>query len=137
MSTATRVDLKAEERAIRELVKKSQQAWAKKDARAVASIFAQDSAFLYPGRPLVSGQGALRDALAEFMRTPGFALSFEPARIDVAPAGDMAYELGTYRLAMDSPGGHVDQTGKYVTVWKKSGDRWEVAVDAPSADSER
>jgi uncharacterized protein (TIGR02246 family) len=135
MSTATRVDLKAEERAIREQIKQYQQAAAKKDPGAAADIFAKDAAFLYAGMPLVRGRSAVRDVLAQFMRTPGFALSFEPMYIEVAPAGDMAYELGTYLLTMDTTDGHKDHAGKYVTVWRKSGERWEIAVDAPSSDS--
>jgi uncharacterized protein (TIGR02246 family) len=130
----TQVDLRAEEQAIREQVRRYQQAVTSKDPAAAASIFAQDAAFLLTGMPLVRGQSAVREAFIPFMGTPGFALTFEPTRIELAQAGDLAYELGTYRLAMDAPTGRVDDTGKYVTVWKKTGDRWEIVVDAPSSD---
>ena len=133
-TTMTQVDLRAEEQTIREQGRKYQQGAANKDPAAVANLFAQNGAFLYPGMPLVQGQSALREAFTTFMQTPGFALTFEPTRIEVAQAGDIAYELGTYRLQMDAPGGHVDDTGKYVSVWKKAGDHWEIVVDAPSSD---
>lgn len=133
-TTMTQVDLRAEEQAIREQARKYLQGATNKDPGAVASLFAQDGVFLYPGMPLVRGQSALREAFSTFMRTPGFALTFEPTRLEVAQAGDLAYELGTYRLAMDAPGGRVDDIGKYVTVWKKAGDHWEIVVDAPSND---
>jgi uncharacterized protein (TIGR02246 family) len=133
-TTMTQVDLRAEEQAIRQQSRKYQQGATNKDPGAVASLFAQDGAFLYPGMPLVQGPSALRDTFTSFMQTPGFALTFEPTRIDVAQAGDLAYELGTYRLQMDAPEGRLDDTGKYVAVWKKAGDRWEIVVDAPSTD---
>lgn len=133
-TTMTPVDLRAEEQAIRAQGRKYQQGATNKDPSAVASLFAQNGAFLYPGMPLVQGPGALRETFTTFMQTPGFALTFEPTRIEVARAGDMAYELGTYRLQMDAPGGRLDDTGKYVSVWKKAGDHWEIVADAPSSD---
>jgi uncharacterized protein (TIGR02246 family) len=133
-TTLTQVDLRAEEEAIRQQARKYLEGAKNKDPEAVASLFAENGAFLYPGMSLVQGKSALREAFTTFMRTPGFALSFEPTRIDVAQAGDLAYELGTYRLQMEPPEGRVDETGKYVSVWKKAGDRWELVVDAPSSD---
>jgi uncharacterized protein (TIGR02246 family) len=130
----TKTDLRAEEQAIRAQGRKYLQGATNKDPGAVASLFAQDGAFFYPGMPLVRGPSALREAFSTFMQTPGFSLTFEPTRIEVAQAGDLAYELGTYRLKMEPPGGRVDETGKYVSVWKKAGDRWEMVVDAPSTD---
>ena len=133
-TTMTKTDLRAEEQAIRAKGRKYLQGAANKDPAAVASVFAADGVFLYPGMPLVRGQGAVREALTTFMQTPGFSLTFEPTRIEIAQAGDLAYEVGTYRLQMEPPGGRVDETGKYVSVWKKAGDRWEMVVDAPSTD---
>jgi ketosteroid isomerase-like protein len=57
-----------------------------------------------------------------------------PTRFEISQAGDLAYELGTYRLRMDPPEGRVDDTGKYFSVWKKTGDNWELVVDAPSTN---
>ena len=133
-TTMTQVDLRAEEQAIRAQGRKYLEGAKNKDASAVASLFAQNGVFLYPGIPLVQGQSALREAFTQFMQTPGFALTFEPTRVEVSQAGDLAYELGTYRLTMEPPEGRVDDTGKYVSVWKKTGDRWELVVDAPSSD---
>ena len=133
-TTLTQVDLRAEEEAIRQQARKYLEGAKNKDPEAVASLFAENGAFLYPGMSLVQGKSALREAFTTFMQTPGFALTFEPTRVEVAQAGDLAYELGTYRLKMDAPEGRVDDTGKYVSVWKKAGDHWEIAVDAPSSD---
>jgi uncharacterized protein (TIGR02246 family) len=130
----TKTDLRAEAQAIRAQGRKYLEGAKNKDAAAIASVFAKDGVFLYPGMPLVQGQAAVREALTTFMQTPGFSLTFEPTRIEVAQAGDLAYEVGTYRLKMEPPEGRVDETGKYVSVWKKAGDRWEMVVDAPSTD---
>jgi uncharacterized protein (TIGR02246 family) len=133
-TTMTQVDLRAEEQAIRAQGRRYLQGAADKDPAAIASVFAKDGAFLFPGMPLVQGQSALRETFGSLMQTPGFSLTFEPTRIEVAQAGDLAYEVGTYRLQMEPPGGRVDDTGKYVSVWKKAGDKWEMVVDAPSTD---
>ena len=133
-TTMTKTDLRAEEQAIRAQGRKYLEGAKNKDAQAIASVFAKDGVFLFPGFPLVQGQTALRETFGSLMQTPGFSLTFEPTRIEVAQAGDLAYEVGTYRLQMEPPGGRVDDTGKYVSVWKKAGDRWEMVVDAPSTD---
>jgi ketosteroid isomerase-like protein len=41
----------------------------------------------------------------------------------------MAYEIGTYEMAMDGPAGRIEDDGKYVVVWRKSDDGWKVAAD--------
>ena len=110
-TTQTRVDLQADEQAIREAIGQYLQAVASKDADAAVSMFTDDAVFLFAGMPLVRGQSGLRSAFAGLMQTPGFSLTFEPTNLEISPAGDMAYEIGTYRLSLDDPEGHVDDPG--------------------------
>ena len=41
----------------------------------------------------------------------------------------MAYEIGTYTMGLDAPGGRVEDEGKYVVVWTRVGGDWKVAAD--------
>ena len=133
-TTQTRVNLQADEQAIRAAIREYLQAVASKDPDAAVNMFTDDAVFLFAGMPLVRGQSGLRSAFAGLMQTPGFSLTFEPTDLELSQAGDMAYELGTYRLSLDDPEGHVDDTGKYLTVWRKVSGRWKIAADAPSSD---
>jgi uncharacterized protein (TIGR02246 family) len=126
----------ADEAAIRSLVKQWSDSAATKDPAKFAAFYADDALFLFENMPLVSGKAAIAEALGPMMQDPNFALTFGPTKVDVARSGDIAYETGTYQLTL------TDQKtkkpfptkGKYIVVWKKVGDTWKVAVDAPLAD---
>jgi ketosteroid isomerase-like protein len=54
--------------------------------------------------------------------------------VEVAKAGDLAYEIGHYELTMSDKKGKA-QTSKaaYVVVWGKQADgSWKALVDAPT-----
>jgi len=46
----------------------------------------------------------------------------------------MAVERGTYHFVQNNASGQVDDTGKYVTVWKKVKGEWKVAIDTATSD---
>jgi len=54
----------------------------------------------------------------------------EPSEIVVSAAGDLAYEIGTYRTVVEGPDGRVEGQGDYVVVWRKVAGKWKAAVDA-------
>jgi len=77
----------------------------------------------YEGRREVSGRwlGERAGSLTELER--------EPKRIEVADAGDLAYEVGTYKVRWESKQrGRGEASGNYVTVWKKVGGDWKTAA---------
>ena len=117
----------AEEQAIRDRVRAMVQAVAAHDPDHTAQFYAEDSVFLWPGTPLTEGRAAIREAWANFMQTPGFELTFWPVRIEMAKAGDMALEVGAFRL--------MEQEGKYVIAWKKVEGEWMIMADAPSLNA--
>ena len=99
------------------------------DANRVAGMYAADGAFLVPNAPLARGREAIRAVWSQLLAALNLALRWTPASVAVARAGDMAYEVGTYELAMDGPTGHIEDDGKYVVVWRKTDDGWEAAAD--------
>lgn len=70
------------------------------------------------------------------MATAGFAVSWEPNRVEVSSAGDMGYTVGAYKLTIhDAQGKPVTDRGKYVTVWQKQLDgTWKVVADIFNSD---
>jgi ketosteroid isomerase-like protein len=106
-------------------------AQATKDVDRFVSFFAADARAYAPGMPVVSGTENIRKMVSEMMAAPGFSLSFEPNRAEVAASGDIGVTTGTYTSAA----GGVKETGKYVTVWKKDAGTWKVTDDIFNADA--
>lgn len=103
-----------------------------RDADRFLSYFAPDASIYVTGMPVVTGTAAIRQMYTEMSSGPGFALSFEPSKAEVAASGDIGYTTGTYNSAMAG----VKETGKYVTAWKKQADgQWKVTEDIFNADA--
>ena len=126
---STRHDARSEEGAIRDLDRKWSEAVAARDLDGAVAHYAEDASFLAPNAPAASGKAAIRAAWKDLLQSPGLSLTFAPVSVKVAHAGDMAYEIGSYRLGMDAPGGHTEDDGKYVLVWTRVGGDWRVTAD--------
>ncbi len=133
-ATTTRVDRASEEQRIRELSQRASRAIESKDATTFVSFYADDAVLMHPNQPAIQGRNAIRASLEEMLRLPNLSFSFTPTRIDVAEAGDFAYETGTYRFAADMQGTRLNDEGKYVTVWKKIGADWKIVSDINNSD---
>src|SRR5262245_5487580 len=126
----------AAEQAIRE----TDLAWAKAaaamDLEATLSFFAADAIEMPPNAPLASGKDALRSVWFGYFRTPGFAMSWRPTKVEVARSGELGYSMGVYEQTMhDRMGKPVTDRGKYVTIWKKQPDgKWKAAIDTFNSD---
>jgi uncharacterized protein (TIGR02246 family) len=129
-------DLGAIESNIRSLDKDWAAAAAAKDLDKSTSYYADDAQMFAPGAPPAVGKDSVRKTWSGLLTAPDFvSLTFAPTSVQVAQAGDMAYELGTYEIVMkDKKGKPTPQKGPYVVVWKKQGDgSWKVEVDSSSA----
>jgi uncharacterized protein (TIGR02246 family) len=124
----------ADEAAIRALDSDWVKAVEAKNADQSASFYADDGALLPPGAAVATGKEAIRAAWAGLMSTPGFALTFTPAKVEVSKGGDLAYELGDYELTTNDKKGRPQTVkAKYVVVWGRQADgSWKVRVDAPT-----
>lgn len=100
------------------------------DLEAVVAFYAEDGSLVWPGAPAHHGRQKIHAAWSEmFKMYKGLTLSFFPERIDIAPGGEMAADFGKVTLGQDTAKGHVEETAKYVVVWKKVEGAWKVFYD--------
>lgn len=133
-ATTMRVDRATEEQRIRELSQQALRAAQAKDAATYANFYAEDAVSMGANQTAIRGRDAIRGMVAEMFALPNLAFSFAPTKIEVAASGDIAYEIGTYRVAADMPGGRLDDEGKYLTLWKKVAGEWKIASDISNSD---
>jgi uncharacterized protein (TIGR02246 family) len=124
------VDKQAEEQQIRGLERRWREALAAKDSAAVGQFYAEDGFYLPQGSNGYEGPEKIRARWAGEFSGGKFDLEREPKKIEVSGAGDMAYEVGTYKVSWDKPGEHRkgQGAGNYVTVWMKRDGEWKTAA---------
>jgi uncharacterized protein (TIGR02246 family) len=98
------------------------------DPDKIVAFYSEDAVFMPPNEDALTGP-ALRKSWADMAALPGVKLSFAPTRVEVDGDGEMAIDVGTYTFSFDSPGGKVQDHGKYAQVWEKHGGQWKCAVD--------
>ena len=130
--TNEKPDTKAIERQLQTNEAKWNRAYAERDAKALAGMYADDAALASPGENLVRGKAAIEKATAAYAADPNLKVAFEANRIQVARSADLAYTRGRYTLTMTDPGTNKPQTstGHYLTVWQKQADgSWKAVED--------
>ena len=131
--TTPAVDLAAEEQAIRAQSMAWLEAAKAKNAAGEAAVFADDGIAYRANRDPIVGPAAFEAySIADRATSPQAVVYWTTDHVVVAASGDLGYELGTYQLTGLGPDGTGDDTGKYVTVWKKVNGTWKVAADIAS-----
>ena len=88
---------------------------ANRDARALASLYAEDGKFLPPGMGPCEGRAEIQTAMQQLLDMGARSLDVEPA--EVHEAGELTIEYGRYTLGIEPEGAEpVTQVGKYVVV---------------------
>jgi uncharacterized protein (TIGR02246 family) len=122
------------ERAIRAGVARWVELIKARDSDGIAELYAADAMAMPPNQPIVSGREAIREFWRATVQIPELELTFEPQSIDVADSGDFAIDRGTYRLRGKPNGQQLDDTGKFIEVWRKVGGEWKVAANIFNSD---
>jgi uncharacterized protein (TIGR02246 family) len=125
-----------DEQAIRKLDKDWSAAAQTKDAGKMLSYYAEDASVFPFNAPIATGKEQIQKLWTGLMAMPGFSLTFAPTKIEIAKAGDMAYDVGTAELKLnDASGNSTTMVGKYVVVWKKQPDKqWKAVADIFNTD---
>src|SRR5215470_16441853 len=131
-SSSRQVDLAADERAIRELAARWQQALLERDAATQAAMFADDGVSYHDGEePLVGPAAILEWENKAVTRHPKAKITSTTTELRIAAAGDMAIQAGEGQLTDLGENGadHTVRKQRFVTVWKKVNGQWKVAHD--------
>jgi uncharacterized protein (TIGR02246 family) len=131
-----RVDLAAEEKAVRAAETEFAKAAAAKDLDKVVAFYAEDAALLPPGEAVATSKTAIRASWTQLLALPDLEMTWTPAKIEVATSGDLAYDYGAYAMSHKNAAGKVvNDRGKYATVWRKGATSgWKVVVDTNNSD---
>lgn len=133
--TAPAADPAADEAAIRAMAP----AWFKNynagDADAVTALYADDGVLNPPGAPAARGHAAIHDFLVKDIagsKDGGFTLN-DGTTQEVGFSGDLGWDWNTFSVT-DKSGKTVD-TGKYVTVYRKTNGKWLIIRDTYNSDT--
>jgi len=105
-----------------------------KDIPTIVSFYADDAVEMPSNTPAIRGRNAIRDWYQQWLTPAGVSMVFATTGVAVAQSCDLAVEQGTYKFTQSSPRGSTVDAGKYVTVWKKVGGKWLVAIDTATSD---
>ena len=133
-SCAQRVDVEQEKAALM----KADGEWAQsaKNADSFVSFLAPDATIALAGAPSMKGHAVIKSAFTPMMQAPGFDLSWQAQRAEVAASGDLGYTVGTYTLKTNNMNGvPVVEKGKTQTTWKKIDGAWKVIEDTATSDA--
>jgi uncharacterized protein (TIGR02246 family) len=97
------------------------------DAAAIASHFTEDAVLLPQGAEMQQGRSAIQQWFAGLLSMATFQ-KFTVTTVDVILVGDTAVETGVFRMSL--PAEESSGIGKYLMVWKRSGDgKWKILRD--------
>jgi uncharacterized protein (TIGR02246 family) len=125
-------DLAADERVIRELAAKWQNALLARDPVTQAAMFAPDGVSYHDGQePLVGPAAILAWETKAATDHPKAKITSSTDRIEIAAAGDLAVQTGEGRITgLGANGEDLSvRRQRFVTVWRKVNGDWKVAHD--------
>jgi uncharacterized protein (TIGR02246 family) len=103
------------------------------DAASAAALYREDAVEMPNCGPLVKGRPAIEQYFRGLMKEVKIT-AFVLTHMESAISGDTAYDVGTYTQRLSTPGGIVDDTGKYVVMLKRTGGDWKVAYSIHNSD---
>jgi len=106
---------------IGEQIKRLRHSWAEafnaRDLDASLLFYADDAVVLPPNGVAVRGAEAIRDLLKSMFDAGHSEGKFERSQIEYS--GNMAVEVGDYSVLMHSGGNTRQDTGRYMTTWRR------------------
>ena len=107
--------------------------WNAGDLDGVDAVYAEDAVYLPPHHEAVHGREAIREYLKVPLSHGVSGLAFDVTYIK--QQGPIAWDVGTYRMTIpQNEETKKEDRGKYLTVWRRTGERWLIAADAWSSD---
>jgi ketosteroid isomerase-like protein len=118
---------------------KTDQEWsaaaATRDAKRVASFYADDAIAYPPDEPMAVGRAAAEKVWAAYFSDPNYKLSWQTEHAEAT--GALGYTSGTFEASFTGPDGKIAHgVGKYLCVWRRQADgTWKAIHDMWNADA--
>ena len=128
------VDLAEEEATIRQLTQEWFAAETRRDMDASMAFLAPHAIIQGEGAPTISTAEAMRELYKGFFAQPYTDLAMESRTIVVARSGDMAYDVGPWKMVTATKTGKQEEPGKSTIIWKKTNGQWKAVVMSFSSD---
>jgi uncharacterized protein (TIGR02246 family) len=111
-------------------------AFASRDFDAVMQCYAGDAVLLAPGRAAACGKMAIAAELRAAFSDPHVAVAVRTTRIEVSAGGDLACAWGTglTTITEAATGRQTTVASKWLAVYRRHADGWQIAADAFNAD---
>jgi len=129
---AAKVDIAAEEQAIRAKETAWMDAYNKHDADGLAAQYEDDASLASSGAELMTNAGSRNAFLKGFASDPALKVDFASDQIIVAGSGELASSRGHYTMTFTDPATKQvrSETGSYLTVYRKAADgSWKAVED--------
>jgi ketosteroid isomerase-like protein len=129
------IDIEAEKKAIRDLVKHAFEVENHKDVDEIMDLgyFTEDTIGQGPNMPQIKGLEAFRNFYTEFFKILD-SIEGGSSEIIISEAGDMACDIGWNRTVYKGPNGPIKDEGKYIQVMKKINGDWKCIAISFSSD---
>jgi len=124
------------EQLLRDLDAKWAKAAAAKDVDQTIAFYSDDAIVFPPNETSAATKEAIRNSWKAMLGSPSLVISWQPTKVQVGKAGEMAWVSGKYELTMnDANGKPINDRGKYLEVWQKQTDgNWKCAADMWNSD---
>lgn len=130
-SRVPKVDINAEQDAIRKLEADWTVLNQKKDIVKVIEMYAPDAIIMAPGQKIVTGLETIKNQL-ELMFTDTSMLwdtfSWTSEKVEVSASGDLAYIEGSNSIKMKTANGIIEESDKGVDIWRKTDGKWKAVL---------
>ena len=131
------INIRAEARAINAIEEQWTAAIIAKDIDKILSIFVPEAVVMNANTPACIGAQPIRESLESWFADATILHdTFKSAidTIEVSASGDLAYVRGNSRLSISTPGGIVEETDKWITLYRKINGEWKAIVDIWNSD---
>jgi uncharacterized protein (TIGR02246 family) len=120
-------DIQAEKAEIERLIKTVEATENAHDVDAMLEDMIDDPLLHLCGMPPVQGQEAVRQLYHGFFEV-FVSTKITSQQIHVSPAGEMAWDYGSYVNELKGPEGRIQEVGKYLGVYHKVDGTWKGAA---------